>query len=148
MDIGTLLSENLTPNTLGDIMVYLILGLALVTMFTIPEKNPVPSNLILVVVFATIIDLLRGSNGELFASFGGQLYGGGHGYMGFGDNGFGTLMLHLVMSLLPFMTMATMRYRGRSKNKIARITAILTGIIAAIYTVAAFFVPQVVNTPI
>lgn len=133
--------RNLEPTNLGNYMAYIIFFLSILALFLMPEKNTMPLYLTYAVIFAAAVDLLRGPQGELFSSFGAPLYGGGSGYMGFGNQGFGTLMIHVAMGLLPFIAGAMIRRRGR-QGRWAMPVEFIIGFIGAIYTVGAFMMPE------
>lgn len=131
----------LTPSSLSDFFAYGILLLSLATLFAMPEKNNTPLYIMYVVIFFAVLDLLRGDNGELFSTIGATFYGGGSGYLGFGNQGFGTMFTHLGMGLLPLVGGAMIRRRGK-QGRFGMPLAFLTGIVGMVYTIGAFTSPQ------
>lgn len=133
--------EVLRPSSIGDIIIYLIIIILFVTTIVLPDKNDQANFFLLAALFASFLDLLRGSDGQLFAGTGAAYFGGGSGYLGFGDSGFATLLLHVVMAIGPFIAAGLMRIRTR-RGRMAVPLSILAGIIGSLYALGAFFAPE------
>jgi len=128
MDIQLILAqigEILRPSSLGDILIYAILILAFLTLMLTPEKNDRPNYILLLVIFVTVIDLLRGSTGNVIP------------VPGFDDEGFGTLIIHIIMGVAPLLAAGSIRAPQR-KGRISIPLALITGIIGSIYAIIAF----------
>ncbi|MAU10698.1 MAG: hypothetical protein CL607_12820 [Anaerolineaceae bacterium] len=130
-DLLAQVGDALRPDTLGDYFIYLLFIINFLVLVLTPEKNDRANYMILAVLFACVIDLMRGRNGEVIP------------VDGFDDLGFGTMMTHLIMGIVPFLAAGGIRVPGR-KGRLAIPVAILAGIMGSIYAIFAFVAPNVV----
>lgn len=119
----------LRPETLGDFIIYAIFILSVGVMIFTPEKNDQANYLTWLVMFSCVIDLLRGNNGDIMP------------IAGFDNTGFGTMILHVIMGIAPFIIAGIIRIRGR-QNRLARPLAIVAGVIGSIYAIGSFAQPN------
>ncbi|MCA9889952.1 MAG: hypothetical protein KC546_16345 [Anaerolineae bacterium] len=121
----------LRPESLGDWFVYLLLIMNFLVLVITPEKNDRANYMIVVVLFACVVDLMRGSNGSVIP------------VDGFDDLGFGTMMTHVIMGIVPFLAAGAIRITGR-KGRMSVPLAVLAGVFGVVYAVFAFVAPNVV----
>lgn len=124
--------DQLRPDTLGDYLIYILIFINFVVLVVTPEKNDRANYMILLVIFCCVIDLMRGSNGEIIP------------VEGFDDFGFGTMLIHIIMGIIPFMTAGGIRTYGQRKGRLSIPMAILSGIAGSLYAVFSFVAPDVV----
>jgi hypothetical protein len=130
MDINTLAQQaiqQLRPDNLASIFIYLILILSLVAVALMPEKSVNSQYIMFVVVFFSIVDLLRG-DGRSFP------------VPGFNDTGFATFLIHVGMFALPLIAGGMVRRTSR-KGGAALPLCLLVGLIGGIYAVGSFITP-------
>ncbi|QPC80556.1 hypothetical protein G4Y79_12615 [Phototrophicus methaneseepsis] len=135
-DLLAQIGAQLRPETLGDYFVYLLIILNFVVLTLTPEKNDYANYLILLVLFCCVIDLMRGSNGAIMP------------IEGFDNYGFGTMLLHIIMGIIPFMAATAVRLRGQRKGRLSIPLAIVAGITGSLYAVFALTAPQIVYSSI
>lgn len=115
----------LVPNSLADIMIYIIFFGCIIQLIATPEKNDTPQYLIFAVMAMCAIDLLREAAGSSFP------------IPGFDNKGFGTFIMHIAMALFPMVAGGMTRKQGR-KGGFALPMGVLVGIIGGIYAIGAF----------
>lgn len=105
--------SNLGPRTgdllILDILLYLIFGMGLITMLLVPDKQQVPSLIMLAVLGVAVIGKV-----EIF-----------------GPREFAIFVINVVMFVGPFMVAGMVRERGRRPR--ALLPAILTGLLGGGY---------------
>lgn len=116
------------PQSLADVFIYAIFFCVLGVLFTMPEKNEFPMYLLFAIIFCCIIDLMR----TRVAKFP---------IPGADNKGFFTFIIHIGMSMLPFVTAGMIRRRGK-KGAAAVPLSILAGIIACLYALLSFMTPD------
>jgi hypothetical protein len=109
-DIIAALGPNSEPGLGWNILIYLIFFLALATMFMQSDKQLPPTLMMAATAFAAVLDKLQVLATSPIL----------------GQRGFGTLLLHIAMSSLPFIV------AGITKAEKSRAPAILTGILGTI----------------
>lgn len=144
MDLGQQLVAILRPDSLADLFVYTVFILCILTLAAIPEKNVVPPYLIYVAMFCCILDLVRGAGGNT-VPFLNRFVIGGENLLS--NRGFLTFMMHIIMCLFPMIAGAMTRKHGR-KGGLALPLGLSAGIVAGMYVVGAFFLPNAVYAKI
>ena len=126
-DVGGILAVR----DIWDVFVYLLFFMTLVMLILIPDKNIQPTTLMTVVLLLLIIDKVRPKNGGEFL------------IEGFDNGGFGTLLIHIGIAILPFIAAGLVRGRSQ-KDRRAMPLGVLTGIIGMVYAFAFFMsnIPQ------
>lgn len=121
----------LQPNGLGDFFIYTIFILMLIANSRLPDKkNDMPNYISLVVIVLCIVDKLRSAPGfELPVP-------------GFDDEGFGTLIIHVGMAVLPFVAAGMVRLGGGKKGRIAPPLSIMAGFAGTLYAIGSFLSPE------
>lgn len=114
------------PDSVGDIFIYTIFGIALISLFPMPDGNDSAQYLLFGVIFICIIDLLRG-DGSNFA------------IPGFDNRGFGAFLIHVLNFVFFFITAGVVRGNTKQKAGPVPVLAVLGGIIALLYAAASFF---------
>jgi hypothetical protein len=109
-DIIAALGPNSDPGIAWNILLYLIFFLALATMFMQSDKQLPPTLMMAAVAFAAVLDKL-----QVIATA-----------PVLGQRGFGTLLLHILISTFPFIV------AGITKAHKSRGPAIITGILGTI----------------
>lgn len=142
--LGQDLVTILRPDSLSDLMVYTVLILCILTLAAIPEKNVVPPYLIYVAMFCCVLDLVRGAGGNT-VPFLNRLEIGGESLLS--NRGFLTFIMHIIMCLFPMIAGAMTRKHGR-KGGLALPLGLSAGIVAGMYVIGAFFLPNAVYTKI
>jgi hypothetical protein len=115
----------LIPDSLGDIMIYVIFFCCIIQLVVTPEKNDTPQYLLFAVMAMCAIDLLRNAAGASFP------------IDGFDNRGFGTFIMHIAMAIFPMVAGGMTRKQGR-KGGMALPMGVLTGIIAGVYAIGAY----------
>lgn len=137
MDLGQQIVAVLRPDTLGDIAIYIIFILSVIALATIPEKNVISPYLMYVVLLCCVIDLIRGAGGQAIPALNRFVIGGENLLE---NNGFITFLIHIIMFTFPLVAGAMVRRQGR-KGALALPICVVTGLIAGVYALAAFYVP-------
>lgn len=115
-DILKLLALGSGINALWSIFLYIIFFLALLTLFTMPDKNLVPTLLVAVVLLCSVIAKISlASNDPIFQ-----------------EREFGMMVINIATGVLPFVVAGMIR-RGKTRRVTAVPLAIFTGIIGTIY---------------
>jgi len=130
MDINNLAQQaiqQLRPDNLASIFIYLILILSLVAVALMPEKSVNSQYIMFAVVFFAIIDLLRG-DGRNFP------------LPGFDNEGFATFLIHIGMFALPLIAGGMVRRTSR-KGGAALPLCLLVGLIGGLYAIGSFITP-------
>ncbi len=142
--LGQDLVTILRPDSLSDLMVYTVFILCILTLAAIPEKNVVPPYLIYVAMFCCVLDLVRGAGGNT-VPFLNRFEIGGENLLS--NRGFLTFMMHIIMCLFPMIAGAMTRKHGR-KGGLALPLGLSAGIVAGMYVIGAFFLPNAVYAKI
>lgn len=99
-----------------SIFLYIIFFLALLTLFTMPDKNMVPTLLIAgVLLFTVIAKISLASNDPIFRR-----------------REFGMMVLNVAIGVLPFIVAGMVR-RGKVRRSNTQVLSILTGIFGTVY---------------
>jgi peptidoglycan/LPS O-acetylase OafA/YrhL len=115
-DILQLLALGSGINALWSIFLYLVFFLALVTLFTMPDKNMVPTLLIAVVLLCSVVAKISLASSDPI----------------FKQREFGMMIINVAMGVLPFIVAGMIR-RGKTRRTTAVPLAIFTGIIGTVY---------------
>lgn len=126
--------ELLRPDTIGDFFIYVIFFLSMLLLFVTPEKNDTPNYLTFIVLFACVLDLLRGNPSVQDTISIPEPWG-------LSDEGFFTYLLHIVMFVFPLIAGGMTRRKGR-KGGAALPVALLIGLIAGVYAIGTFLAPD------
>lgn len=124
----------LRPDSLGEIIIYVIFFMALLMLFFTPEKNEQANYLTFGIMFCALIDLARGRTGGPIP------------IEGFDDTGFGTMLIHIYMAIIPFIIAGLVRIRGR-KNRAVVPIALVLGVIGMLYAIGTFIAPGTFYAP-
>ena len=115
-DILELLALGSGINALWSIFLYIIFFLALLTLFTMPDKNQVPTLMIAVVLLCAVIAKISiASNDPIFR-----------------QRDFGMMIINIATGVLPFIVAGMIR-RGKTRRTTATPLAIFTGLIGTVY---------------
>ena len=115
-DILELLALGSGLNAVWSIFLYIIFFLALLTLFTMPDKNLAPTLMIAVVLLCSVIAKISlASNDPIFR-----------------QREFGMMIINVAMGVLPFIVAGMIR-RGKSRSTTATPLSIFTGIIGTVY---------------
>jgi uncharacterized membrane protein (UPF0136 family) len=115
-DMLQLLELGTGLNALWSIFLYIIFFFALFTLFTMPDKNMVPTMLIAVVLLCAVIAKISLAASRPI----------------FQERDFGMMIINIATSVLPFVVAGMIR-RGKSRQVTAVPLAIITGIAGSIY---------------
>lgn len=117
------------PETIGDILLYVVFLLALITTFTLTDGNDLAGNLL----YGTmVLALFNVTVGVIWYEDPDPVYA------------FPAFITRVAMFLLPFIAAGAARSR-KNKGKAALPLAAVTGIIGLIYNIAAFALPDLVS---
>lgn len=127
-EIGRILSY-LGPNT-GDpivnILLYIIFFFALITMFTLPDKNVVPTILIATVLLCAVVAKLSMSSPDPI----------------FNRREFGMFVLNVIMVTFPFLVVGTTRKARQKRSIKSNLPALMAGLFGGIYFFLFWFLFQ------
>lgn len=115
-DMLQLLELGTGLNALWSIFLYIIFFIALFTLFTMPDKNMVPTLLIATVLLCAVVAKISlASNDPIFE-----------------QREFGMMIINIATGVLPFIVAGMVR-RGKTRQVTAIPLAIITGIAGSIY---------------
>jgi hypothetical protein len=115
-DILELLALGTGINALWSIFLYLIFFLALLTLFTMPDKNMVPTLLIATVLLCAVIAKVSLASSDPI----------------FRPREFGMMIINVVTGVFPFIVAGMIR-RGKLRRVTAVPLAVVTGVIGTTY---------------
>ena len=115
-DILQLLAIGSGINALWSVFLYIVFFLALLTLFTMPDKNLAPTLLIAVVLLCSVIAKLSLASDDPI----------------FRQRDFGMMIINVATGVIPFIVAGMIR-RGKSRTSTATPLAILTGLVGTIY---------------
>lgn len=101
-----------------SIFLYIVFFLALITLFTMPDKNMIPTLLIAVVLLCAVVAKISLASSDPI----------------FREREFGMMIVNVAIGVLPFITAGMVR-RSKTRRVTAQPLAILTGIFGTIYFV-------------
>ena len=120
--------QTLRPDSVADIILYLIFFLALITTMLLPDDNAQASNLLYLTLLLAIFDLTVG-----------QLW--------YNDpdivRAFGAFIARVGLFLAPFIAAGSARTKGK-KGRMGMPLSAVIGIIGLIYFLGAFLVPNII----
>jgi hypothetical protein len=128
INIGEILSY-LGPSTgvpIWNILLYIIFFLALFTLFSLPDKNVVPTLLIATVLMCAVIAKLSLSAPDPI----------------FRRGEFGMFVINALMFTFPFITLGTTRKLRLKRSVKSNLPALLTGIMGGVYFFMFWFFMQ------
>lgn len=115
-DMLQLLELGTGLNALWSIFLYIIFFFALFTLFTMPDKNMVPTLLIATVLLCAVVAKISlASNDPIFE-----------------QREFGMMIINIATGVLPFIVAGMVR-RGKTRQVTAIPLAIITGIAGSVY---------------
>lgn len=118
------------PETLGDILLYLVFLLSLLTTFLLADGNNLAGNLLYGTMLLALFNVTVGQewyeNPDVVYAF-------------------PAFVTRVCMFLLPFVAAGASRAK-KNKGKAALPLGIVTGVVGLVYNVAAFVLPDLVNT--
>lgn len=116
------------PDSIGDIFVYAIFFLALITTFLVPDGNGRATNLMFATLFLCVVDLLIGQRAFLTG--------------GASTEALMAYVAHIGMCLLPLISATSIRTRiKKGKAAMAMPMGVLTFVIGLLYLIASFAQP-------
>ncbi len=124
---GDAIARILLPQNLADIFIYLIFFLSLLMTVFIPEKSQQSSYMMFFVLFLALIDKVRQATDDIPIE-------------GLDNEGFATMLIHVMMFIFPLMAAGLIRGRGRNDKRGVPL-GILIGLIAGLYAVGTIFEP-------
>lgn len=119
----------LRPETLADILVYLVFFIALLTTFLLPDGNDMAGNLLYATMILALFNITVGVEWYEDTDIVRALT---------------AFVARVSMFLLPFIAAGASRSR-KNKGKAALPLAIVAGVIGLIYTIGTFALPEVMN---
>ncbi len=122
---GSIVAEILLPGNLADIFIYLIFFLSLLMIAFIPEKSTTSQYMMFFVIFLALMDKVRQATDDIPIE-------------GLDNDGFATMMIHILMFIFPLMAAGLIRGRGRNDKRGVPI-GILIGLIAGLYAAGTIF---------
>lgn len=144
MDLGQQIIAVIRPDSIGDIAIYIIFFLSIIGLSAIPEKNVLSPYLMYIVLLCCVIDLIRGAGGQAIPMLNRFVIGGENLLE---NRGFLTFLIHIIMFTFPLVAGAMVRRQGR-KGALALPLCMITGLIAGVYSLAAFYAPLVIYGPL
>lgn len=115
-DILSLLALGTGIDALWSIFLYIIFFLALLTLFTMPDKNMVPTLMIATVLLCAVIAKISlASNDPIF-----------------NQREFGMMIINIVTGVFPFIVAGMIR-RGKTRRTTAVPLSVFTGVIGTVY---------------
>ena len=119
----------LRPETLADILVYIVFFLALLTTFLLPDGNDMAGNLLYGTMILALFNITVGvewyNDSDIVRAL-------------------PAFIARVCMFLLPFVAAGASRTR-KNKGKAALPLAIVAGVVGLIYTVGTFALPEVMD---
>lgn len=114
---------NLAPHTLGDVLIYLVFFISLITTFLLADGNNMAGNLLYATIVLAIFNLVVGS--DWFYNSNDIV------------EAFSAYVALIAMFLLPLVAAGAARAR-KGKGKLAMPLAIVAGVIGMVHAVGAF----------
>lgn len=127
-EIGRILAY-LGPNTgepIFNILLYIIFFFSLITLFTLPDKNVVPTILIATVLLCAVVAKLSMSSPQPI----------------FRRGEFGMFVLNAIMITFPFLVVGTTRKARQKRSVKSNLPALMAGLFGAIYFFLFWFFIQ------
>lgn len=121
---GETLTRIVAPQSIADIFIYTIFFLSLLMLALIPDKNQLPTYLMTAVIFLCMIDKIRQATNQIPIA-------------GLENDGFATLLIHIMLFVFPLMSAGLIRGTGR-KDKRGMPVGILISLISGLYAVGSF----------
>lgn len=122
--------QTMRPDTLGDILIYMVFLIALITTFLLADGNNMAGNLLYGTIVLALFNLTVGP--EWYRSS--DLY----------TKAFPAFVARVGMFLLPFIAAGAARSR-KNKGKAALPLAVVAGVIGLVYAIGAFALPELME---
>lgn len=120
----------LQPDSIGDILIYVVFFLALITTFLLADGNDLAGNLLYATIVLALFNVTVGQqwyeNPDIVRAL-------------------PAFIARVAMFLLPFIAAGAARSR-KKKGKAALPLAVVTGVVGLVYAVGAFAVPEIMNS--
>ena len=120
---------NLAPDSLGDILVYMVFFIALITTFMLPDGNEMAGNLLYGTIVLALFNITVGAEWYDDPDI---------------VRAFPAFAARVCMFLLPFIAAGAARSK-KKKGKAALPLCIVAGVIGLIYAVGSFALPSIMN---
>lgn len=114
--------DTMRPDTLGDILAYVVFSLALITTFTLADGNDMAGNLLYATIVLALFNVTVGAD---WFSHPDVAYA------------FPAYVARVTMFLLPFIAAGAARSK-KKQGKLALPLSVLTGIVGMVYAVGSF----------
>ena len=124
--------QTMRPDTLGDILIYLVFFISLLTTFMLADGNNLAGNLLYATIVLALFNVTVGPqwyrNPDITYAF-------------------PAFVARVAMFLLPFIAAGAARSK-KKKGKAALPLAVLAGVIGLVYAVGAFALPALMEQPL
>lgn len=121
--------QTMRPDTLGDILVYLVFFIALITTFMLADGNDLAGNLLYATIVLALFNVTVGpewyNDSDIVRAF-------------------PAFVARVAMFLLPFIAAGAARSK-KNKGKMALPLSILAGVIGLVYAIGAFALPSLMD---